>query len=92
MDVCKCIVSLRHEGTLNNRRAANPLVRWKGKRGWRSLIPPIVLPLNWVGTKINRAVTCMVLKVTTNDRGTSGSPNCLRLWQLPFGKDKTLTT
>ncbi|GFW68754.1 uncharacterized protein TNCV_3639691 [Trichonephila clavipes] len=27
MDVCKCIVSLRHKGTLNSRRAAYPLVR-----------------------------------------------------------------
>ncbi|GFU98853.1 hypothetical protein TNCV_3381001 [Trichonephila clavipes] len=24
MDVCKCIVPLRHEGTLNSRRAASP--------------------------------------------------------------------
>ncbi|GFW53778.1 hypothetical protein TNCV_3938721 [Trichonephila clavipes] len=27
MDVCKCIVPLRHESTLNSRRAANPPVR-----------------------------------------------------------------
>ncbi|GFT76084.1 uncharacterized protein TNCV_1255641 [Trichonephila clavipes] len=27
MDVCKCIVPLRHGGTLNSRRAASPLVR-----------------------------------------------------------------
>ncbi|GFT92521.1 hypothetical protein TNCV_1480371 [Trichonephila clavipes] len=26
MDVCKCIVPLRHEGTPNSRRAASPLV------------------------------------------------------------------
>ncbi|GFU18194.1 hypothetical protein TNCV_2033441 [Trichonephila clavipes] len=26
-DVCKCIVPLRHGGTLNSRRAASPLVR-----------------------------------------------------------------
>ncbi|GFU65794.1 hypothetical protein TNCV_5059281 [Trichonephila clavipes] len=26
MDVCKCIVPLRHEGTLNSRQAASPLV------------------------------------------------------------------
>ncbi|GFW24036.1 hypothetical protein TNCV_4950801 [Trichonephila clavipes] len=26
MDVCKCIVLSRHGGTLNSRRAANPLV------------------------------------------------------------------
>ncbi|GFS48064.1 hypothetical protein TNCV_3599841 [Trichonephila clavipes] len=41
MDVCKCIVSLRHVGTLNSRRAASPLV-WlvEGEErmpsGWRS--------------------------------------------------------
>ncbi|GFU66591.1 hypothetical protein TNCV_3335721 [Trichonephila clavipes] len=29
MDVCKCIVPMRHEGTLNSRRAASPLV-WSG--------------------------------------------------------------
>ncbi|GFY14209.1 hypothetical protein TNCV_3613981 [Trichonephila clavipes] len=27
MDVCKCIVPSRHWGTLNSRRATNPLVR-----------------------------------------------------------------
>ncbi|GFT67208.1 uncharacterized protein TNCV_783581 [Trichonephila clavipes] len=27
MDVCKCIVPSRHGNTLNNRRAASPLVR-----------------------------------------------------------------
>ncbi|GFX14289.1 hypothetical protein TNCV_1767831 [Trichonephila clavipes] len=26
MDVCKCIVSSLHEGTLNSRRAASPVV------------------------------------------------------------------
>ncbi|GFV85427.1 hypothetical protein TNCV_3772511 [Trichonephila clavipes] len=27
MDICECIVSSRHGGTLNSRRAASPLVR-----------------------------------------------------------------
>ncbi|GFX41251.1 hypothetical protein TNCV_2219491 [Trichonephila clavipes] len=27
MDICKCIVPLRHGGTLNSRRGASPLVR-----------------------------------------------------------------
>ncbi|GFT72676.1 hypothetical protein TNCV_755811 [Trichonephila clavipes] len=27
MDVCKCVGPLQHEGTLNSRRAASPLVR-----------------------------------------------------------------
>ncbi|GFX51654.1 hypothetical protein TNCV_5013571 [Trichonephila clavipes] len=31
MDVCKCIVPLRHGGTLNSRRAASPLIRWEKK-------------------------------------------------------------
>ncbi|GFX31775.1 hypothetical protein TNCV_171081 [Trichonephila clavipes] len=38
MDVCKCIVPLRHGYTLNSRRASSPLVRlvegeekWEGK-------------------------------------------------------------
>ncbi|GFV58952.1 hypothetical protein TNCV_1804901 [Trichonephila clavipes] len=51
MDVCKCIVPLRHGGTLNSRRAASPLVwlverveRWEApdhpkcppsKLGWK---------------------------------------------------------
>ncbi|GFX25645.1 uncharacterized protein TNCV_2082801 [Trichonephila clavipes] len=30
--------------------------------------PQSVLPLNWGGTETNRTVTCMVLKVTDNDR------------------------
>ncbi|GFY10780.1 hypothetical protein TNCV_1123031 [Trichonephila clavipes] len=30
MDVCKCIVPLRHGGTLNSRRAVSPLV-WLGE-------------------------------------------------------------
>ncbi|GFV44180.1 transposable element Tcb2 transposase [Trichonephila clavipes] len=41
MDVCKCIGLLRHEGTLNSRRAASPLV-WlvEGKERWEALTTP----------------------------------------------------
>ncbi|GFW73159.1 transposable element Tcb2 transposase [Trichonephila clavipes] len=37
MDVCKCIVPMRDEGTLNNRRVASPLV-WlvEGKERWEA--------------------------------------------------------
>ncbi|GFX04069.1 hypothetical protein TNCV_3972181 [Trichonephila clavipes] len=35
MDVCKCMLSLRHGGTLNSRRTASPQVRLvKGEREW----------------------------------------------------------
>ncbi|GFW54091.1 uncharacterized protein TNCV_3828991 [Trichonephila clavipes] len=62
MDVCKCIVPLRHEGTLNSRRATSPLV-WlvKGVERWEASDHP----LNRDGTKPNRTVTCMVLRLTT---------------------------
>ncbi|GFV00227.1 zinc finger protein [Trichonephila clavipes] len=55
------------EGTLNNRRAASPLVwlvegeeRWDHTQG--------ALPQNRGGNERNRTVTCMVLKATANDR------------------------
>ncbi|GFU78968.1 uncharacterized protein TNCV_308091 [Trichonephila clavipes] len=70
MDVCKCIVLLRHGGTLNSRRAASPLV-WlvEGEERWEtSDHHQSVLPLNWGGTEPNRTVTCMVLKATASDR------------------------
>ncbi|GFV00561.1 hypothetical protein TNCV_4130411 [Trichonephila clavipes] len=37
MDVCKCIVQLRHEDTLISRRAARPLV-WlvEGEKKWEA--------------------------------------------------------
>ncbi|GFW96252.1 uncharacterized protein TNCV_572231 [Trichonephila clavipes] len=70
MDVCKCIVLLRHGGTLNRHRAASPLVRLvEGPR-----TPQGFLPLNWGGTEQNRTVTCMVLKAKANDRRKNSSP------------------
>ncbi|GFT07038.1 uncharacterized protein TNCV_1415821 [Trichonephila clavipes] len=70
MDVCKCIVPVRHRGTLNSRQAASPLVRMVegGERWETSDHPQSVFPLNWGGIGRNRTVTCMVLKATANDR------------------------
>ncbi|GFV41763.1 hypothetical protein TNCV_3629141 [Trichonephila clavipes] len=54
MDVGKCIVSLRHGGTLNNHLVASPLVRFV-EGGGRPLITPRSSPpkLRW-----NRAKSC----------------------------------
>ncbi|GFV99102.1 uncharacterized protein TNCV_1510781 [Trichonephila clavipes] len=70
MDACKCIVPLRHGGTLNSRRAASPLV---------CLVegpcqPQDLLPLNWGGTEQNRTVTSLVLKAKTNDMRNNSNP------------------
>ncbi|GFX53563.1 transposase [Trichonephila clavipes] len=46
MDVCECLVPLRHRGTLNGRRTASPLVRlMEGKRGEMPLTTPRVFSL-----------------------------------------------
>ncbi|GFY02581.1 hypothetical protein TNCV_3504611 [Trichonephila clavipes] len=66
MDVCKCIVPLRHEDTLNSRLAAIPLV-WlvEEEERWEALgHPQGFLP----GDGQNRTVTFMVLKAKANDR------------------------
>ncbi|GFT31172.1 uncharacterized protein TNCV_3645681 [Trichonephila clavipes] len=76
MNVCKCIVPLRHGGTLNSCRAASPLV-WlvEGEECWEVPgHPQGFLPLNWGGTEQNRIVTCMVLKAKANDRRKNASP------------------
>ncbi|GFV44807.1 cullin-4A [Trichonephila clavipes] len=70
IDVCKCIVPSRHEGTLNSRRAASPLV-WLEEGEERCETPDHPSPQNWGGTELNCTVTCMVLKATANDRRTS---------------------
>ncbi|GFY32695.1 uncharacterized protein TNCV_4638011 [Trichonephila clavipes] len=71
MDVPKCILPLRHGGTLNSCRAANPLVRLvEGEERWEAPDHPQgVLPQNWGENELNRSVTCMVLKASANDRG-----------------------
>ncbi|GFV34550.1 uncharacterized protein TNCV_1448561 [Trichonephila clavipes] len=66
MDVCKCIVPLRHGGTLNSRRAASLV---EGEERWEAPDHPQgFLPLNWGGTEQKRTVTCMVLKAKANER------------------------
>ncbi|GFV23078.1 uncharacterized protein TNCV_5101731 [Trichonephila clavipes] len=75
MDVCKCIVPLRHGGTLNSRRAASPPM-WlvEGDERWEaSAHPQDFLPLNWGVTEQNRNVTCMTLKAKANDRRKNSS-------------------
>ncbi|GFW47403.1 uncharacterized protein TNCV_4536931 [Trichonephila clavipes] len=59
MVACKRIVSSRHGGTLNSRRAASLLVRWvEGKERWEAPDHPQgVLPLNWGETELNHSVT-----------------------------------
>ncbi|GFX99961.1 uncharacterized protein TNCV_259981 [Trichonephila clavipes] len=76
MDVCKCIVPLRHGGTLNSRRAASHLV-WlvEGEERWEAPgHSQGFLPLNCGGTEQNRTVTSMVLKAKANDRRKNSSP------------------
>ncbi|GFW08117.1 uncharacterized protein TNCV_2978841 [Trichonephila clavipes] len=71
-DVRKGTVPSRHGGTLNSRRATNPLVRlMEGKETWEALdYPQGVQPQNWRGNEPKRTDTCMVLKATTNNRST----------------------
>ncbi|GFX81475.1 hypothetical protein TNCV_143251 [Trichonephila clavipes] len=73
MDVCKCILLLRHGATLSSRWAVSPLVRFvEGEKGGGLLITPSVSYLKiGVLTGTNCTVTCMVFKATTSARGTS---------------------
>ncbi|GFU18097.1 uncharacterized protein TNCV_1446521 [Trichonephila clavipes] len=69
MDVRKCIVPLRHGGTLNSRRAASPLVRLVEEERWENPdhTHRRVLPQNCGGTVQIRYVTvwCSKLMLTT---------------------------
>ncbi|GFW29081.1 uncharacterized protein TNCV_2356391 [Trichonephila clavipes] len=69
MDVCKCIVPLRHWGTLNSRRAASHLMRLvEEEERWEAPDHPQgFLPQNWGETELNRSIPCMVLKATANN-------------------------
>ncbi|GFX35663.1 uncharacterized protein LOC101238613 [Trichonephila clavipes] len=69
MDVCKCILPFRHEGTLNSRRVGSPLVcLMEGEERWdASSYPQGFLPLNSGGTEQNCTVTSMVLKAKANE-------------------------
>ncbi|GFX08246.1 uncharacterized protein TNCV_3267371 [Trichonephila clavipes] len=69
MDVCKCTVPSQLGGTLNSRRAANPLAKLEEEERWEAPNQPQgVLPKNWGGTEQNLTVTCMLLKAKANDR------------------------
>ncbi|GFW96961.1 uncharacterized protein TNCV_4801741 [Trichonephila clavipes] len=70
IDVCKCIESLRHEGTLNSRRAAIPILNLvEGEERWEVPdYPQGVLLQNRGGIEPNRTVIYIVLKTTVNDR------------------------
>ncbi|GFW37731.1 cullin-4A [Trichonephila clavipes] len=48
MDVCKCVMTSRHGGTLNSHPAASPLARLvEGKKWDAPDHPQGVLPQNW---------------------------------------------
>ncbi|GFV68436.1 hypothetical protein TNCV_3128921 [Trichonephila clavipes] len=69
MVVCKCIVPLRQEGTLNSSRAASPLAGLvEGEEGGHWL-PPVVSP-----SKLGGTVTYMMLKDKAKDRRKTSSP------------------
>ncbi|GFU56993.1 uncharacterized protein TNCV_1778671 [Trichonephila clavipes] len=76
MDVCKCIVPLRHGGTLDSRQASRPLVRLvEEEESWEaSGHAKGFLPLNRGGTEQTPAVPCLVLKAKANDRRKNSSP------------------
>ncbi|GFU98425.1 uncharacterized protein TNCV_3652561 [Trichonephila clavipes] len=52
MNVCKCIVSSRHGGTLNSLRAASPLERLvEGEKKWEAPDHPRVSPSKLWGNR-----------------------------------------
>ncbi|GFV86197.1 uncharacterized protein TNCV_671941 [Trichonephila clavipes] len=73
MDVCKRILSVWYGGTLNRRRAANPLVRLVEKEERKEAPDHLqgTVSQNWGGIEPNRTVSCMVLNATANGRRTS---------------------
>ncbi|GFX48769.1 uncharacterized protein TNCV_3479531 [Trichonephila clavipes] len=67
-DVCKCIMPPRHDGTLNSRRDASPLVRLvegEERSGSPRLHIQCVLPQNWNRIEQNRTASCSKLRLTT---------------------------
>ncbi|GFU75108.1 uncharacterized protein TNCV_3172871 [Trichonephila clavipes] len=69
MDVCKCIVPSRHEGTLNSRRAASPLMRLvDGEERWKAPDHPPGCSLSKLGVKpsyiVLSPVWCSKLRLT----------------------------
>ncbi|GFY03370.1 hypothetical protein TNCV_1173281 [Trichonephila clavipes] len=52
-DVCKCIVPLRHGGTLNSSRATSPFVRLvEGEEKWEALLTDPRVFLSKLGWKL----------------------------------------
>ncbi|GFV08303.1 hypothetical protein TNCV_327371 [Trichonephila clavipes] len=77
MYVCKCIVPLRHGGTLNSRRDTSLLVLSKGgKERWENLLTTLqcVLPQSWGRTEPNHTVICMEHKATVNEQAYNLAP------------------
>ncbi|GFY25428.1 hypothetical protein TNCV_2485481 [Trichonephila clavipes] len=65
MDVNKCILPSRHEGTLNRRRAASPLVRLvEAIERWE--VPD--LPQNWGAKEQNRPVAWLCKALVYADK------------------------
>ncbi|GFY02854.1 hypothetical protein TNCV_3507341 [Trichonephila clavipes] len=86
MNFRKCIVPSWHGGTLNNRRATNPLVKLvEGKERWEApdhpqawleriaILAPMKPKRRFSGKCDEPTTTCMVLKATAN-RKVSLSP------------------
>ncbi|GFY32340.1 hypothetical protein TNCV_3558481 [Trichonephila clavipes] len=71
MSLCKCIVPLQHEGTLNNRQAPILLRLVEVEEKLEAPDPSGYFPQIRGGTELNRTLTCMVLKDMTNDISTS---------------------
>ncbi|GFW40291.1 uncharacterized protein TNCV_1018491 [Trichonephila clavipes] len=73
MEVCKCIVALRHGVALNSCQDTSPFMRLvEEKQRWEA--PDHlqgILPQNWGWTEPNRTVTCKVLIAMSNDQRTS---------------------
>ncbi|GFX38253.1 uncharacterized protein TNCV_3838491 [Trichonephila clavipes] len=68
MDVCKCIVPSRHEGTLNSRRAASLMRLMKGRKRWKDPDNPRVSFLK-IGLETGQImlspICCSKLRITT---------------------------
>ncbi|GFU60183.1 uncharacterized protein TNCV_4248881 [Trichonephila clavipes] len=68
INVCKCIVPSWQGDAINILRVGSPLVMLvEGKERWETPDhPQCILPQNWGETELNRSVTFMVHKATTD--------------------------
>ncbi|GFU93425.1 hypothetical protein TNCV_2728121 [Trichonephila clavipes] len=60
MDVCKCIVPSWHGGTLNSRRAANPLVRLVAEAEMSTLFVDRITAFLCIRAPLNIAKSCLL--------------------------------